>query len=350
MVERLRLRRLHPTDVLVRVRASGLCHTDLEVISGSVPYPMPVVLGHEAAGIVEEVGHMVSGVKPGDHVVGSWNPACGRCFYCVRDTPILCEACARANHLGSLLDGSSRLSLGRTAIHHFNLISSHAELAVLPEAGAVPIPPDIPFDVACLLGCAVTTAYSAVTNVASVRPSETVLVVGCGAVGLNVVQFARLRGATQIIAIDSNPDRLLRADRFGATHMLVPHQATAQQVIAMTGGRGVDAAFEAAGAHEAIKFSIEATRPGGVIVILGKVPFESRISLRFGSLMGEKRIVRSSYGAARPRRDFRAIADAYLHRQIDLESLITHRLSLSDIHTGFAAMARGDVVRAVLRM
>lgn len=348
-VERIELTSFAPHDVLVRVRASGLCHTDLEVMRGSLQLPLPIVLGHEGAGVVEAVGSGVTAVRPGDHVVCSWSPNCGHCYYCDLDQPILCEALTAAVRNGHLPDGASRLSLGGTRLHHFSVVSSHAESCIVPETGAVAVPAELPFDRACLLGCAVTTGICAAVRCARVEPRSSVVVVGTGAVGLNVLQGARLAGARTIVAVDASDRHLAMAPVFGATHVIdARREEVAPAVRALTGGRGADYAFEAAGNEAALQATLDAARPGAVVVILGKTAVDARVSLRFGSLMGEKRIVRSSYGGARPRVDFPRIARAYLDGTVLLDELITRRLALAEINEGFEGMERGEVTRAVV--
>jgi S-(hydroxymethyl)glutathione dehydrogenase / alcohol dehydrogenase len=349
-IDDVTLRALGPHDVLVRLRASGLCHTDLEVIQGALPYPLPIVLGHEGAGLVEAVGAEVTLVRLGDHVVCSWNPHCGRCFYCERDEPILCEVFTRTQPRGQLLDGTSRLSLaGGGALHHFSAVSSHAECCVVHESSAIPVPTDIPFDRACLLGCGVMTGVGAATRVARVMPGASALVVGVGAVGLNVVQGARLAGADVIVAVDVDDGKLALARTLGATHVVnALREEPLARVREATGGRGADYAFEAGGREATFQLTVEAARPGATVVLLGKVAVNERVSFRWGSLMGDKRIVRSSYGGARPRRDFPWLARAYLDGRLRLDELITRRLALEDVNDGFASMVKGNVVRAVL--
>src|SRR5678815_1820968 len=201
-IETLAMAPLQANDVLVRVRASGLCHTDLEVIQGTLAYPMPIVLGHEGAGVVEAVGSAVSRVKKGDHVICSWNPHCGHCFYCERGVPILCEPYKRNEPRGMLLDGSSRLSRDGAPVNHFFTTSTHAELTVVPESGAIAVSKEIAFDRACIIGCGVMTGVGAAVRKARVEPGASVVVIGCGAVGLNVLQGALLAGAGTIIAVD----------------------------------------------------------------------------------------------------------------------------------------------------
>ena len=358
-IETVELTALKPSDVLIRLRASGLCHTDLEVMQGSLAYPMPIVLGHEGAGVVEQVGDGVSAVSPGDHVVCSWNPHCGHCFYCERDQPILCEPFSRHQPAGNLLDGESRYRLvGGARLNHFSVVSSHAEYCVVPESGAIRVPKEIPFDRACLIGCGVMTGVGAVSRMARVEAGSHVAVIGCGAVGLNAVQGAALESARSIIAIDRDPARAALARAFGATHFFetgkmgdtnqIDHADLIAELTALTEGRGVDYVFECAGAEASLQLGFEILRPGGQAVILGKTNVNQKVSLRFGSLMGEKRIVRSSYGGARPRRDFPWLAQAYLDGKLKLDELITMRLPLERINEGFDAMRRGEVIRAVV--
>jgi len=339
-----------PGEVLIRNRASGLCHTDLEVIQGRMGYPFPIVLGHEGAGIVEAVGEGVASVRPGDAVVASWNPHCGRCYYCERDEPVLCEPFRRHQPAGRMLDGGTRLTLRAAPLHHFGVVSSHAELSIVPESGAIPIPREMPLDRACLLGCAVMTGMGAVLRLAKLAEGSTMAVIGCGAVGLNAIQGGVIAGAQRIVAVDRDPARLERAARFGATDTLLADGDAIAEVKARTGGRGVDAAFESAGAESAMRLALELTRPGGQVVFLGKVPVQQMVSFRFGSLMGEKRITRSSYGAARPARDFPWLARLYLEGRLRLDELVTARLPLARINEGFDAMRRGEGVRTVVEL
>jgi S-(hydroxymethyl)glutathione dehydrogenase/alcohol dehydrogenase len=348
-VQEVEIAALRPGDVLVRVRASGLCHTDLEVMQGSLAYPLPIVLGHEGAGIVEAVGSDVASVKPGDHVICSWNPSCGRCFYCDRDQPILCEPFTRHQPQGHLLDGASRLSVDGRKLHHFSVVSSHAEYCVVPESGAIVVPKEIPFDRACLIGCGVMTGVGGAARVARIDGGSSVAVIGCGAVGLNAVQGAMLQRADTIIALDRDPARLAMAKLFGATHTVdAGSNDVVAQIKALTGGRGADYVIESAGHEQAFRLSPEILRPGGRLVWLGKINVDRDVAFRWGALMGEKRIVRSSYGGARPRRDFPWLARLYLSGKLRLDELITRRIRLEEINEGFAAMTRGEIVRAVI--
>jgi len=348
-VETIEIGELQPTDVLVRVRASGLCHTDLEVIEGSLAYPFPIVLGHEGAGVVEAVGADVTFVKPGDHVVCSWNPHCGQCFYCEQDLPILCEPFSRNQPKGLLLDGRSRLSREGSRVHHFSVVSSHAEYCIVPESGAIAVPKGIPFDRACLIGCGVMTGVGSATRKAPVTPGASVVVIGCGAVGLNVIQGATLAGAGLIIAVDVGDAKLDRAKIFGAhARVDASSEGCLEQLRSLTAGRGPDYVFEAAGNEKAFRLAMEAVRPGGQVVLLGKVNVNQDVSFRWGSLMGEKRIVRSSYGGGRPRRDFPWLARQYLEGKLKLDELITRRIGLDEINSGFDAIRSGKTIREVV--
>jgi S-(hydroxymethyl)glutathione dehydrogenase/alcohol dehydrogenase len=338
-------------DVLVRIRASGLCHTDLEVIQGSLAYPLPIVLGHEGAGVVEAVGEGVTDVKAGDHVVTSWNPHCGHCFYCEAGTPILCEPFRRFQPRGLLMDGTTRMTRDGERVHHYSVTSTHAEYTVVPQSGAIPIPKEIPFDRACIIGCGVMTGIGAVVRKAKVAPGASVAVIGCGAVGLNAVQGAVLAQAGRIIALDVGTEKRERAMKFGATDTVDASAAdAADRVRALTSGRGADYVFEAAGHKDAFRLSVEIVRPGGEVVWLGKINVDAEVGFRWGSLMGEKRIVRSSYGDARPRRDFPWIANEYLEGRVKLDELVTRRIRLAEINDGFAALARGEGIRTVVEL
>jgi S-(hydroxymethyl)glutathione dehydrogenase/alcohol dehydrogenase len=337
-------------DVLVRVRAAGLCHTDLEVIDGSLRYPMPIVLGHEAAGVIEEVGPAVTKVRKGDHVILSWNPHCGHCFYCDRGLPILCEDYLAKGPLGVQFDGRSKAQLadGRE-LKHLMFLGTFGDYCIVQEQQAIPVPKEIPFDRACLIGCGIMTGVGAALNIARVGRADTVMVIGCGAVGLAAVQGARLAGASKIIAVDLDDAKLALAQRMGAT---VSVNAKTDDAVSIakreTRGRGADTVIEAAGSGIAFRTSAEAVRPGGEIIWLGKIDVEKDVAFRWGALMQEKRIRRSSYGEARPWRDFPLLAQAYLDGRLMLDELITQRIRLPAINDGFAALRSGQAIRTVV--
>jgi S-(hydroxymethyl)glutathione dehydrogenase / alcohol dehydrogenase len=349
-IERVSATVLGGFDVLVRVRATGLCHTDLEVIEGSLRYPMPIVLGHEAAGVVEDAGSAVSKVRKGDHVVLSWNPHCGHCFYCDRGYPILCEDYLARGPQALAFDGSrkARLADGRN-LGHLMFLGTFGEYCTVSEQQAIPVAKEIPFDRACLIGCGVMTGVGAALNLAHIGHADAVVVIGCGAVGLSAVQGARLAGAAEIIACDVDGAKLALAQRMGATASV---NAKDEDAVAMvkkrTSGRGADVVIEAAGSASALRASVEAVRPGGEVIWLGKVDVEKDVAFRWGALMQEKSIRRSSYGDARPARDFPLLARAYLDGRLMLDELITRRIRLNEINDGFAALKSGQAIRSVV--
>ena len=341
---------LGPADVLVRVRAAGLCHTDLEVIDGSLRYPMPIVLGHEAAGVIEEVGSAVDKVRPGDHVVLSWNPHCGHCFYCDRGLPILCEDYLAKGPQAVQFDGQSKARLASgSEVKHLMFLGAFGEYCIVQAQQAIVVPKDIPFDRACLIGCGVMTGIGAALNIADISQADTVMVIGCGAVGLAAVQGARLAGAAKIIAVDLDDAKLVLANKMGATQCVnAKTEEPAAVAKKATAGRGVDVVIEAAGSAAAFGATVEAVRPGGEVVWLGKIDVEKEVSFRWGALMQEKRIRRSSYGNARPARDFPMLAKAYLDGRLLLDELITQRIRLAAINEGFAALRNGQAIRSVI--
>jgi S-(hydroxymethyl)glutathione dehydrogenase/alcohol dehydrogenase len=349
VVETVVAERLRRNDVLVRLKAAGLCHTDLEVITGSLRYPMPIVLGHEAAGIVEEVGPEAQGVSVGDHVVLSWNPHCGHCFYCDRDLPILCESYLAHGPKAVAFDGESRSRLkDGCELKQLMFIGAFGEYAVVADHQAIPMPKELPFDRACLIGCGVMTGVGAALNVARIAYGDAVMVIGCGAVGLSAVQGARLAGAGQIIAVDLDDNKLALTERVGATARINAKREDPVAIAkAKTGGRGVDVVLEAAGGPASFRTAVEAVRPGGEVIWLGKVDVENEVAFRWGSLMGEKRIRRSSYGGARPARDFPLLARAYLDGRLYLDELITRHIALDEINDGFTALKAGEAIRSV---
>lgn len=350
VVETITAAPLKPTDVLVRIRAAGLCHTDLEVIEGSLRNPMPIVLGHEAAGVVEEVGPLARGVKKGDHVVLSWNPHCGHCFYCDRDLPILCESYLGEGPKARAFDGESRARLGDgSELQQLMFLGAFGEYCIVADQQAIVVPRDMPFDRACLIGCGVMTGVGAGLNLGAIAHGDTVMVIGCGAVGLAAVQGARLAGAGAIIAVDLNPAKLTLAASMGATHMVdASKDDPVAAAKAVTNGRGADVVLESAGSPAAFRLTAEAVRPGGHIVWLGKVDVQQDVAFRWGSLMQEKRIRRVSYGNARPRRDFPLLARAYLDGSLMLDELISRRITLDEINAGFEALKRGETIRSVV--
>jgi alcohol dehydrogenase len=337
----------------VRLHASGICHSDLNAIDGTAATPCPAVLGHEGAGVVEAVGSGVDGPVPGTHVVLSWLPSCGRCAECLRELPHLCAAAWGAMVTGGLLDGTARLSRDGSPVFHYCFLSTFAERAVVPAECCVPIPADVPLDIAALVGCAITTGTGAVWRTAGVRPGDRVCVFGCGGVGLSAVLGAAAVGAGPIVAVDVAPDKLDAALDLGATDAVVwtgGPEETAARVVEVTGG-GVDWAIEATGRTEAGLAAFLCVRPRGAAVLIG-IPGENAVlSLPAKQFpRQEKRVIGSMYGSARPERDFPALLDAYRRGRLPLDRLISARLPLEAVREGFELLQSGTALRVVLEL
>ena len=343
-LESLALKNLSDLDVVVRIMATSLCHTDLEAVEGALGTPVPFIPGHEAAGIVESIGRQVKSLNIGDHVVVSWNPFCGSCYFCQRKQPIICSQ-YRANATTSFhFDGKPRIYMGDDPIHQLMYAGSFAEMAVVTEDCAVKIPKEVPFEIACLIGCGVMTGV-----IAKVTPGSTVGVIGCGAVGLSAIQGARLAGAEKIIAIDRDVKKLEFSRQFGATDLIIANNDVLPRIMNATNGIGLDYVIESAGNEAAFQLSVEVVRPGGQVVWLGKVPTQKKVSFKWGSLMGEKKIHRSSYGGATPQVDFPYLAQSYLDGKLKLDEYITSRIRLSEINEGLNRLKRGQEIRSVVQ-
>ena len=350
-VEELILAPPGPGEVLVRLHASGVCHSDQNAIDGTAETRCPAVLGHEGAGVVEAVGIGVTRVNPGDHVALSWAPSCGECPECLRDLPQLCSAVWPAMEAGGLLDGTTRLSRDGEPVYHYSFISSFAEACVLPERSCIPIPADVPFEIAGLVGCAVTTGVGAVWRTANVRPGDRVAVFGCGGVGLSAVLGAAAAGAGAIVAVDPVPAKLDVACELGATDA-VPwassSEETAAAVIEASAG-GVDYAIEATGRPEAMLAAFLSTRAHGAAVLIGIPPADAVLSLPALSIPRlERRVLGSIYGSSRPERDFPLTLDLYRRGRLPLDRLVSHRLPLDDVERAFELLRSGQALRVVL--
>jgi S-(hydroxymethyl)glutathione dehydrogenase/alcohol dehydrogenase len=349
VVEALTLADPGPGEVTVRLAASGVCHSDWHVVAGATQHPLPVVLGHEGAGVVQAVGAGVTRVAPGDHVILNWAPDCGGCFYCLRGKPNLCEAFVGPMWAGTMLDGTTRLRLNGEPVHHFSMLSSFAEQAVVPQETCVPIRKDVPLKVASLVGCAVTTGLGATMYTVQVRPGDSVVVFGCGGVGLNILQGAALCGAETIIAVDRAPAKMDMARVFGATHAVLGSEAVIDAVKDITSGRGADYAFEAVGAPPVQELALQTIRPGGTLVLVGLAPMGSATNLPGAVLTREeKSVVGSYYGSANTRRDFPLILDLYLAGKLKLDELISGEYTIDDINQAYAALQTGEVARSVI--
>lgn len=337
-------------EVLVRIMATGVCASDLSTIRGKTASELPLVPGHEAAGIVERVGFGVSRVKPGDRVVLSWAPNCGHCFYCQESHPTLCDTYGGAAVSGGLWDRTSRLGPAEAPLKHYSCVSSFAELAVVPEAGCIIIPEDVPFDVAALVGCAVTTGFGAVTNDAGVRPGDHVAVVGVGGVGINAIAAARLAGAASIVAVDINAGKADVAATYGATHFVRADDPDwLSQVRALTKGRGVDSTIECTGRPSAMSMAYEMTRPAGAVVIVGIAAVGANLSIpAIGFPGSKKRIVGSIYGGGVPERDIVRVLSLYRQGRLDLDSQIGARIPLEQINDALGWLEGGVLRRTIV--
>jgi S-(hydroxymethyl)glutathione dehydrogenase/alcohol dehydrogenase len=334
-------------EVRVGIRATGVCHSDLSIAQGKVPYPTPCILGHEAAGEVLEVGDGVTRVKPGDHVVTMWTPMCGDCYMCRRGQTHLCEG-VRA--MGMMDDGTSRLSKdGKLILHGINS-ATFAEEAIFRDFALVKIADDVPFDVASVVGCGVLTGVGAAINTAKLRPGESVAVIGCGGVGINVIQGARLAGAFPIIAIDTIESKLDMAERFGATHRVNAADVEAvPAVLELTSARGVDAAFEVVGAPALERQAFDMTRRGGRAVFVGMAGLTDEVTLPSMFLaLGEKNVLGCYYGSCDPKRDIPLFLDLWKAGKLDLEGLVSQTSKLDDVNGAFEDMESGKVIRTVL--
>ena len=337
-------------EVLVKLAASGVCHSDLHVIDGDWDVAPPIVMGHEGAGVVVSVGEGVHDLDVGDHVILSWLPSCGRCEFCAAGRSSLCTTAVATAYENVAADGKPRLNSEQGEVKSYLGVGSFGEYAMVQESAAIKIRQDAPLAQASLVGCAVTTGIGAVINTARVEPGSTVLVVGLGGVGVNVVQGARLAGARQIIVADVHDSKRELAEHFGATEFINSREVDlVERVMELTSGRGVDYAFEAIGLTRTIEQCYESICRGGTAVVVGQTPEGSTISIDpFVMSDSEKRIIGSNYGSSRQSIDFPRLLDLYMEGKVDLDSLITRRISLDEINDAFDDMRQGSGLRAVI--
>jgi NDMA-dependent alcohol dehydrogenase len=348
-VETLDLAPPQAGEVLVRVAAAGVCHSDWHLMTGATRHTVPVVPGHEGAGVVAAVGPGVSRVRPGDHVALNWAPNCGACFYCLNDRPSLCATYVEPIWAGTMMDGTTRLSKDGAPVYHFSALACFADHTVVPEQCCVRLDPDIPLTVAALIGCAVTTGVGAALNTAHIKPGSSVAVYGAGGVGLSIVMGAQLAGASRIIVVDQSEAKGDIALSFGATDFLMagPHVVSAIQT--RTEGRGADYVFEAIGVPAVQEECLLAARPGGQIILAGISPMGSDTNLPGAILTRqEKTVTGSYYGTANPARDFPLYADLYRRGRLDLDRLISRTYSLEQINEAYADMLSGDMARGLI--
>jgi alcohol dehydrogenase len=336
-------------EVLVRIAAAGLCHSDLSVINGDRPRPTPMALGHEAAGVVEEIGEDVPDLVPGDHVVMVFMPSCGHCMPCAEGRPALCEPGAAANGAGTLLSGARRLHCDGVAVNHHLGVSAFAEYAVVSRRSLIKIDRELPLDEAALFGCAVLTGVGAVVNTAGLQPGQTAAVIGLGGVGLSSVLGCIASGAERIVAIDLSDDKLGLARQMGATDTVnAGSPDAAEQVRELTRG-GVDVAFEMAGAARAMELAYKITRRGGMTVTAGLPPPNATLALPLVNLVAEERTVKGSYiGTCVPTRDIPRYIGLYRRGRLPVDRLMSGKLSLDEINEGFDRLHEGKAVRQVI--
>jgi len=333
-----------PRDVVVRVAASGVCHSDLSIVHGYVPLPPPCVLGHEGAGIVESVGADVRKVQPGDRVIASFVPACGQCWYCMHEKTNLCENMFAASMTPRVTLADGRIASCMTGLGTF------AEAMTIDETSVVKVDTDLPDEQLALIGCGVTTGVGAALNTARVEPGSSVAVIGCGGVGNAVIQGARIAGAARIFAVDPVEMKRKTAEQLGATDLVDPADGDPiAQVQALTGGRGTDYAFEVIGLPETIIQAYNTARRGGTVVVVGMPRMDAQVTLPGWQLFSdEKRLLGCVYGSAQVQRDFPRFIGLVETGRLDLGTMVSRRIALDEVNDAFRAMEAGEVIRSVI--
>ncbi len=339
-------------EVLIEIKATGICHTDAFTLSGADPEGLfPAVLGHEGAGVVVDVGPEVSSLKPGDHVIPLYTPECRQCDYCLSGKTNLCQSIRETQGRGVMPDGSSRFSLGGAPLFHYMGTSTFSNFTVLPEIAAAKIREDAPFEKVCYIGCGVTTGLGAVMNTAKVQPGDNVVVFGLGGIGLNVVQGARLVGADMIVGVDLNPARQPLGEAFGMTHFVNPSEVEGDLVpylVDLTKG-GADHSFECIGNVEVMRQALECCHKGwGKSTIIGVAPAGAEIATRPFQLVTGRIWQGTAFGGAKGRTDVPRIVDWYMDGKINIDDLITHTMPLDEINNAFDLMHKGESIRSVV--
>jgi S-(hydroxymethyl)glutathione dehydrogenase / alcohol dehydrogenase len=337
-------------EVLVEVKAAGVCHSDLHAASGDWPMRVPLLLGHEGAGVVREVGSDVVSLKPGDRVVLCWAPACGKCPACVEGRPILCDRLDKTTYRNRMPDGSTRLRARDKDVAPFLGTACFASHVVVPQEGAIRIDEEVPFEALAALGCAVVTGVGAVLNAARVPAGATVAVIGCGGVGLNVVQGAVIAGASRIAAVDRRREPLELAKALGATDVVQIVRSAVDAIRECTAGRGADYVIDTVGTADTISDAVAAARKGGTVVITGLSRVDGRASLSmFPFVMQEKRMIGSAYGSGQPLRDIPQLALLYQQGKLKLREIATRTYTLDQVNDALKALGDAEGGRGIIR-
>ena len=337
-------------EVLVRTAAVGVCHSDWNLVSGATKHPLPVVPGHEGSGVVEAIGPDVRDVAVGDHVILNWAPACGDCFYCRKDRSNLCDTYTGPIWAGTMLDGTTRLHRASGEnVYAFCGLAAYATHAVVPRASCVVIRKDVPLDVAALVGCAVATGVGAAMFSARVRPGDSVLVLGCGGVGLNIIQGSRLCGASTILAVDAQWVKIWIAKHFGAHSVVMATDDIVAITKHHTHGRGADHVFDATGIPSVQERALDCARPGGTLTLAGLAPMGTATNFPSAVITRQEKTIKGSYyGTVNAPRDFPMLLELYKAGKLNLNDLITRRYPLEKVNEAFAEMNRGEVARSVI--
>ena len=347
-----------PGEVLIELKAAGVCHSDLHPARGDWPAKTPLVLGHEGAGIVREVGPSVSTLKPDDHVVLCWAPACGVCAPCLEGRAVLCDRVEKVTFRNKLPSGAARLHARGQDVAPFLGTACFSDFVIVPEAGAIRVARDIPFEALATIGCAVITGVGAVTNAGQVPKGSKVAVIGVGGVGLNVVQGAAIAGCERIVAIDLRPKPLEIARQFGATDAIGPQPGgaaaasgdVAPAVRALTGGRGADFVFDTVGSAATLTLAFACTRKGGAVVLTGLSRMDAQAAFpMFPFVMQEKRLLGSVYGSGQPARDIPRLVSLYQEGKLKLGELVSRTYALDKVNDALTALAASDGARGVIR-
>ena len=348
-IEKLTLDSPGFNEVVVKIKAAGICHSDLSVIDGNRPRPLPMALGHEAAGVVVALGEGVNKLAIGDHVVFAFLPSCGSCSYCHSGRAALCEPGAEANGKGTLLGGYKRIHNQGDYYHHHLGVSGFAEFSVASVDSLVKIDQEIPFEIAAFFGCAVMTGVGAVVNTAQLKFGESILIVGLGGVGLSAILGAKAAGASNIIAADLNSQKRAIGKELGAHFTIDSSKKNASQFLKDLSGGGVDVAVEFAGAIPALEFAFNATKRGGRTVTAALPHPDAKLEISPVTLVGQEKTLKGSYlGSCIPSRDIPAYIELYKTGRLDVEKLISHRMKLEDINDGFERLAKGDALRQII--